>query len=153
MLVMSQMAGFIIGNLISGFLGDRLGVRIPMLLGRVALLACLLSVLAASLPWQFMAVFFLLGFGISTAYVGDMTMVLEFAPSYRRKFFFAVMSVLVVPGILSASLISAGLQYVPNGFKMACFSSMAGVAASLIFLIFVKDPRKAPQEAHSVQSP
>ena len=141
-LVTVQMFGYIMGNLLSGYLGDKLGVRLPMILGRFLLL---LGVMAAPFSieiWQFLAIFFLLGFGLSTAQVGDLTMVFDFAPPYRRKFFFAVMGVLIVPGVLSASLISAGLQYINNGFYIACLISGLGVAISLAFLLKMRDPRQ-----------
>jgi MFS family permease len=148
LLVTTQMFGFIAGNVMSGYLGDRYGVRLPMLLGRVVLIAAMGGVLIASGQWQFMAVFFCVGFGISTAHVGDMTMVIDFAPPprQRRKFFYAVMGVLIVPGVLSAALVSAGLQYLDNGFHLACLISSIALVISLILLYRLKDPRHSPVE-------
>ncbi|MEX0326791.1 MAG: MFS transporter [Puniceicoccaceae bacterium] len=141
LLVICQMLGFIAGNVLSGLMGDRKGVRLPMLVGRVVVLLALFLVIPAEAPWTFMVVFFCLGFGLSTGQVGDMTMVIDFAPSYRRKFFYGVMGTLVIPGILSASIISAILQYVPHGFHYACLASGLGLAASLAILLKLRDPR------------
>ena len=123
LLVICQMLGFIAGNILAGYLGDKRGVRWPMIIGRVVLLMAIALVLAASSQWAFMLVFFCLGFGLSTGQVGDMTMVIDFAPTYRRKFFYGVMGTLVIPGILSAAIISAVLQYLPHGFYLACLAS------------------------------
>ncbi|MEX0331255.1 MAG: MFS transporter [Puniceicoccaceae bacterium] len=141
LLVICQMLGFIGGNVLSGYMGDKRGVRLPMIAGRVILLAAIVLVLAADSQWTFMTVFFCLGFGLSTGQVGDMTMVIDFAPSYRRKFFYGVTGTLVIPGILAASIISAILQYVPNGFYYACLASGLGIAVSLRILLKVRDPR------------
>ena len=146
-LVISQMIGFIAGNVLSGYLGDRHGVRLPMIAGRLILILAIGLVLAATTKWLFMVVFFCLGFGLSTGQVGDMTMVIDFAPPYRRKFFFAVMSVLMVPGLLLAALISAILQYVPGSFHLACAVSAIGMGASLFSLLRLRDPR---QHGHSL---
>jgi MFS family permease len=149
LLVATQMVGFIAGNAMSGYLGDRYGVRIPMLLGRIILITALGGVLIATSQWQFMAVFFCIGFGISTAHVGDLTMVIDFAPPprQRRKFFFAVMGVLIVPGVLSAALISAALQYLDHGFHVACLVSSVALVLSLVLLYRLKDPRHFPAPA------
>jgi predicted MFS family arabinose efflux permease len=148
LLVTTQMIGFIAGNAMSGYLGDRYGVRLPMLLGRIVLIATMGLVLVATSQWQFLAVFFCIGFGISTAHVGDLTMVIDFAPPprQRRKFFYAVMGVLIIPGVLSAALISAALQYLENGFHLACLVSSIALIFSLILLYRLKDPRHSPAE-------
>jgi hypothetical protein len=146
MLVIPQMVGGIAGNLLVGYLGDRGGVRLPMLLGRITSIASLLAVLVAIDTWHFMAVFFLLGIGINTAHVGDITMVIDFAPPKRRKFFFAVMGVLMLPGPLAAAAISAGFRYLEYGFHAACITSIAAIVISLFILHRVKDPRHAPPD-------
>ena len=140
-LVTAQMIGYIAGNVVSGYLGDKLGVRWPMLLGRILMIAGIFASPLSIHVWQFMAIFFCLGFGLSTGQVGDLTMVFDFAPEHRRKFFFAVMGFLVVPGVLSASLISAVLQYIPDGFLIACLISGLAVVVSLFYLLAMKDPR------------
>lgn len=142
MLVLAQMAGFIVGNIFAGLLGDRHGVRLPMLLGRALLLVGLGLLPFSDQVWQFMVVYGCIGIGISSAQVGDLTMVIDFAPQERRKFFFAVMSLWVVPGLLSASFISALLQYTRHGFPLACLVSIAGVGWSLLHLYRLDDPRR-----------
>lgn len=146
-LVTAQMIGFIFGNIVSGYLGDRFGMKWPMLVGRVLMIAGILITPVSSQGWQFMAIFFTLGFGLGTAQVGDLTMVFDFAPEHRRKFFFAVMGVLTVPGVLSAALISAVLQYVAGGFYLACLISGIGVAVSLFYLLRLRDPRMRTADA------
>ena len=141
LLVIWQMLGFIAGNVLSGYLGDHRGVRLPMIIGRVVLLLSIGLVVLATTQEAFMLVFFGLGFGLSTGQVGDLTMVIDFAPSYRRKFFYGVMGTLVIPGILLASIISAVLQYVDHGFHFACLISGLGLAASLLILFRMRDPR------------
>lgn len=140
-MVTAQMIGYIAGNLLSGYLGDRFGVKKPMLLGRILMITGILAATFSVQVWQFLYIFFCLGFGLSTAQVGDLTMVFDFAPAYRRKFFFAVMALLIVPGVLSAIIISAVLQYVSNGFTIACAISGVGCAASLFYLLRLRDPR------------
>jgi predicted MFS family arabinose efflux permease len=143
LLVLIQMVGFISGNVLAGYLGDRMGTRIPMLLARIALLVISLYGPFAIEIWHFMAIFFLLGFGLSTAQVGDITMVFDFAPSIRRKFYYAVMATLLVPGMLSSSLLSAVLLNMESGFSIACLIAVAGLALSLHQLFLLKDPRNA----------
>jgi MFS family permease len=144
MLVIPQMLGAVLGNGLTGILGDRQGVRFPMLCGRLVLILALTTAMLAVTPWHFMAVFFFIGMGISTGHVGDLTMVFDFAPppGKGRKFFFAVIGTLIVPGVLTASLLSAGLQYVHNGFYLACGVSVAGLMLSLYFLYHLADPRQ-----------
>ena len=141
LLVICQMLGFICGNILSGYMGDQRGVRRPMIIGRVVLLVAIALVLMAEAQLTFMAVFFCLGFGLSTGQVGDMTMVIDFAPADRRKFFYGVMGTLVIPGLLVAAGISALLQYVSYGFYYACLASGLGLAASLLVLLKLRDPR------------
>ena len=143
LLVLIQMVGFISGNVLAGYLGDRMGTRIPMLLARIALLFISLSGPFAIEIWHFMAIFFLLGFGLSTAQVGDITMVFDFAPRIRRKFYYAVMATLLVPGMLASSLLSAILLNMESGFSIACLIAVAGLAFSLHQLFLLKDPRHA----------
>ncbi len=140
-MVTAQMIGYIAGNLISGYLGDRFGTKKPLLLGRLLMITGILMAPFSTQVWQFLYIFLCLGIGLSTAQVGELTMVFDFAPAHRRKFFFAVMALLIVPGVLSASVISALLQYVPNGFLIACAISGAGCAGSLFFLLRLQDPR------------
>jgi len=149
MLVLAQMLGYITGNILTGYLGDRMGARLPMLIGRTVLLLNFLCVPFVFATWHFMIVFALLGFGFSTAQVGDMTMVIDFAPTIRRKFYFAVMGTLLVPGVLLASLISAGLQYITYGFHLACLLTPLGMGLSLFFLLRLEDPRRILQQKAS----
>ncbi|MEX0324384.1 MAG: MFS transporter [Puniceicoccaceae bacterium] len=157
MLVIPQSFGAIAGNLIIGYLGDKFGVRLPMLLGRIFSIACLLVVMFATSTWHFMTVFFLLGIGINTAHVGDITMVIDFAPPKRRKFFFAMMGLLMLPGPLLAAVVCAGLRYLDTGFYLACITSIVAILISLLILHRVKDPRnhevaKSPLDPQSTQT-
>jgi hypothetical protein len=142
LLVLIQMVGFISGNVLAGYLGDRMGTRIPMLLARIALLIIVLFGPFAVEVWHFMAIFFLLGFGLSTAQVGDLTMVFDFAPKIRRKFFYAVMATLLLPGVLTSSLLSALLLNMEGGFSIACIIAVVGLAFSLQQLYKLRDPRR-----------
>ncbi len=150
LLVLTQMIGFITGNVFTGLLGDRLGVRLPMLLGRALLLLGLVTLPFAAQPWHFMLVYGFLGIGIGSAQVGDLTMVIDFAPGVRRKFFYAVMSLLAVPGLLAAFMTSAALQYLEMGFYLACLVSITGILASLFFLFRLDDPRRSAIGSPSV---
>ncbi len=148
MLVVPQMIGSITGNVMMGYLGDRGGVRLPMLLGRFISIAAIAGALPANEPWHFMTVFFLLGMGIGTGHIGDITLVIDFAPPKRRKFFFGVMGVLILPGPLIAVLISAILRTFESGFQLACITSILAILLSLIFLQRLKDPRREQVQSY-----
>lgn len=147
MLVVPQMVGSISGNFMMGYLGDRGGVRLPMLLGRYISIAAIVGALFSQAPWHFMVVFFLLGMGIGTGHIGDITLIIDFAPPKRRKFFYGVMGLLVLPGPLIAVVISTVLRDLDDGFYLACCISIIAILLSLIYLKRLKDPRTEPVQA------
>ena len=140
-LLIAQMVGAIVGNLVSGYLGDRFGGKVVMMMsqGLFVWLSCW-SAMAAS-DAAFRAIFFLFGFAFFSLQVGRHTLVLGLCPTTRRSTYLAMTSLVNLPSILAATGLSAAVWRDGVGFVHLAWSTAACVALSLVLVSRVRDPR------------
>ncbi len=143
LLVTAQMVGGITGNAIAGYLGDRFGGRSVMLLGRGLLVGACVWAATATQSWAFVAVFFLMGWGLSSNMVGQSTMAIEFCPFQKRSTYLAIISSANVPAMLLFSLGGAWLRGALGSFPGVAAVAAALLAASLLLLLRIPEPRRA----------
>lgn len=147
-LVTAQMAGQIIGNLLAGWMGDRTGGKIPMVLGRFGFLAISLWAIVAQSPWEFLTIFVVMGFSIMCDHVGGSTLGMEICPPQKRASRLAVMAIITIGSMLIASQVSSIVFWLSSqNFSIVAMITSGCVLASLLTLTGIRDPR---QDAVSV---
>jgi MFS family permease len=139
------LAGQIAGNLVFGPLADHAGHRPVIIAGVAAGLAGNLLALSVPSLTAFAAVFALAGIQIAAINVSGLNVLLEFAPSIdERPTYVGLGTTLLAPAVFAAPL-GAGLMADAVGFLPMFVASAAGGLAALILLIGrVRDPRHGP---------
>jgi MFS family permease len=137
-LTISQM----VANASMGWLGDRVGHRLMLIIGAgSALFSSLLAWFAPSLTW-FFPIFVLTGFTNVSIWTNGMTMTVDFSGEKERPFYIGLAQTLTAPATIIAPLIGGWIAdsfgFV-NTFAVSCVLSV-GMISILVFL--VKEPRK-----------
>jgi MFS family permease len=143
-LLVAQMAGAIIGNMVAGYLGDRFGGRVPMAVGIVAFVGLSIWALLATSEWAFLAVFFLMGWSWYSLRVGRMTLDLEMAPEQGRPTYQAIMGVFSALSMLLASQVGAlSWDWSGKDFAWPVGIGASMLALGLVLLTRLPPPREA----------
>jgi MFS family permease len=140
-LVMAQMLGGIVGNLLAGYIGDRYGGRLPLVMARLILISVSLGAALNHSEWGFMVIFFLLGAGFYIDQVGIFTLSIEISPADRIPTYISLLWTLSAPSMLVAAAISTVVRELTGQLMPAAFLSGIAVFLSLIFLQRIKEPR------------
>lgn len=140
-LVTSQMTGMIIGNVLAGYLGDRHGGRILIIGARASVFAACVAATLAHAYYGFIAVYFLLGFGIVLSNIGIATLSIEIAPHERRPTYQALISLVVLPAALLSAFICTVVRAGFGVFAPAAFLAALTSVGSFIFLLKIPEPR------------
>lgn len=144
-----------IANAGMGWLGDRVGHRLMLVVGAgSALLGALLAWFAPSLAW-FFPIFVLTGFANVSIWMNGMTMTVDFGGESERPFYIGLAQTLTAPATIIAPLIGgriADTQGFPSTFA---WSAALSVVMMAILIFLVKEPRKStrPARAQSVIVP
>ncbi len=109
LLVVVQMAGGILANGGSAWLGDRLGPRWLLLASRMTLIAACAGIWVAGGRMAWCVIFFLYGFSFATQQVGFSAMLAQICPPGRRPSFIALQGVVTIPCLLSAAWLAGWL--------------------------------------------
>lgn len=144
LLVTVTMAAGIGANLLAGWLGDRFGGKILLLVSSVSVLGICVWASAASDRWEYLCVFGLLGVARSFHLVGTMTLSLEICPMEKRATYLAVISAIALPAVLAASAIGA-ICWRFGGERFLWVAIVTGLAmlAAITVLAAIAEPRKA----------
>jgi MFS family permease len=147
-LTICQMAGGIFGNLLSGYLGDRKGLKVVMLLARGSFLLVFGLAMIAESAWAWKGLFGLFGLAMGAHMVSKSAMPLELCPAKRRSTVLAVIALVQVPTLLLASLMG-GWAKDANWltFDGLAWIAIGLVAASIIPALVLPEPRKASSAA------
>ncbi len=140
-LVSFQMAGALGGNLLGGYLGDKFGSKIVLVLARLLLITVALLMIFNTDTWGFRLLFALHGFAYWLNQIGRMTMNIEICPADIRPTFIATMSMVLGAGMLMASIISAIAHKLTGQFYPAAIASIILLSLSMIWLLRIKEPR------------
>ncbi len=142
-LLIFQTLGMLGGNLLLGYLGDRFGGKLLMVLaGGVFLAVCGAAALARSTA-AFRAVFVLLGVSSYGWLLGTQVLSLELAPRGRRSSFLAATAGVRFLGVLAAYAVSASLPSHETGMGLRGVLAGAATLVSVILLLGVEEPRNA----------
>jgi MFS family permease len=143
-LLMFQMLGSVVGNLMGGVLGDRNGGRGVMLLSLAgsALVAAASPVLGSALGFKLE--FLALGWAIGLGSVGVATLDLEMSGFAQRMSYQTVIGLSHLVGLLGAVAISAFVRQLSSSFAVLAWISVCLLLGSLLLLSRLPEPRHAP---------
>ena len=142
-LLMFQMGGSVVGNLIGGYLGDRHGGRVAMLLSQAV--SVLVAVGATSLETElgFAGLFFALGMAIGLGGVGVPTLDLEMSDFAQRMSYQTVIGLGHLLGMVAAVVIAAVVRQMSSSFDLLAWVAAGMMLGSLVLLLRLPEPRRS----------
>jgi MFS family permease len=137
-----------VANAGMGWLGDRVGHRLMLILGAVsATMSSFLAWIAPSLGW-FFPIFALSGFANVSIWMNGMTMTVDFSGEAERPFYIGLAQTLTAPATIIAPLIGGWIADT-QGFGLTfALSTILSLVMMAILFFLVKEPRKARRFAH-----
>jgi MFS family permease len=137
-----------IANAGMGWLGDRVGHRLMLIVGAgAATLSSLLAWLAPSLAW-FFPIFAFSGFANVSIWTNGMTMTVDFSGESERPFYIGLAQTLTAPATIIAPLIGGRIADTQGfGFTFA-WSTILSIVMLTILVFLVKEPRRAGRFAN-----
>lgn len=141
-LVVAHMFGGIVGNVLAGYLGDRHGGKIVMLLSRAVFFVLAVWTSVAETEWEFAAIFFLFGSAFFGNQVGTTTFCIEISPLGKRATYLAIMSTLTAIPMAAASILSTILWNWREDYTLLGAATGLAMIASTFFLHRIEEPRK-----------
>lgn len=137
-----------VANASMGWLGDRVGHRLMLIIGAAtALLSSLLAWFAPSLAW-FFPIFVLTGFTNVSIWTNGMTMTVDFSGERERPFYIGLAQTLTAPATILAPLIGGWIADSQGFVSTFGWSSILSIVMLGILIFLVKEPRKAGRFAH-----
>jgi MFS family permease len=141
-LLLFQVLGSLGGNLLAGFIGDRVGGKATTTIGTFVFLAAAALAAVASSHAAFGVLFVLTGFAMPTMLVGAFAMGTEMCPPGRRAAYWAMMSISSTPAMLLASWASSTMWQWKVGIWPLAAAAATTQIISLLLLLRVPDPRR-----------
>jgi MFS family permease len=131
-----------VANAGMGWLGDRVGHRLMLIIGAAsAMLSSLLAWLAPSLIW-FFPIFVLTGFANVSIWTNGMTMTVDFSGEEERPFYIGLAQTLTAPATIVAPLIGGWIADT-RGFVLTFgLSTVVSLVMISILIFLVKEPRQ-----------
>jgi MFS family permease len=134
--------GQMVGNAALGWLADRHGHRLVIILGLGATLAGNLMAIAAPTLGAFGVVFVMMGIQIAAMNVSNLNVMLEFAPAPSEQPTYVGLGTTLVAPIAFGAPLAAGLLADAFGFLAVFLVAAVAVSVALALLIVrVRDPR------------
>jgi MFS family permease len=144
-----------VANAGMGWLGDRVGHRLMLIVGAgSATLSSLLAWFAPSLAW-FFPIFILTGFANVSIWTNGMTMTVDFSDESERPFYIGLAQTLTAPVTIIAPLIGGWIADSQGFVTTFALSAVLSVVMTVILVFLVKEPRKfhRREKAQSVVLP
>ncbi len=130
-----------VANAGMGWLGDRVGHRLMVIVGAAsATFSSLLAWLAPSLAW-FFPIFILTGFANVAIWTNGMTMTVDFSGEKERPFYIGLAQTLTAPITIIAPLIGGWIADTLGFVITFAVSALLSVVMTLILIFLVKEPR------------
>jgi MFS family permease len=131
-----------VANAGMGWMGDRVGHRLMLVIGAAsATLSSLLAWFAPSLAW-FFPIFILSGFANVSIWTNGMTMTVDFSDEKERPFYIGLAQTLTAPATIIAPLIGGWIADT-RGFGLTfALSMLLSIVMMAILVFLVKEPRK-----------
>lgn len=137
-----------VANASMGWLGDRVGHRLMLVIGAAAaLLSSLLAWFAPSLAW-FFPIFVLTGFTNVSIWTNGMTMTVDFSGERERPFYIGLAQTLTAPATIIAPLLGGWIADSQGFVSTFGWSSILSIVMLGILVFLVKEPRKVGRLAH-----
>ncbi len=147
-LLIVQMVGAIVGNFLSGYLGDRFGGKCVVMMSAAVFTGLSIASAVAASDLAFRAVFFAFGLAYSSQMIGGKTLSLEVCRSRQRSTYLAIMAFVKLLSMLAATGISGAIWNGYERFGYLAALTAACVLAAMAFLAVLREPRRdaAPEE-------
>jgi len=130
-----------VANAGMGWLGDRVGHRLMLIIGAgSAMLSSLLAWFAPSLTW-FFPIFVLTGFANVSIWTNGMTMTVDFSGEEERPFYIGLAQTLTAPATIVAPLIGGWIADTRGFVLTFAWSSVVSIVMISILIFLVKEPR------------
>lgn len=130
-----------VANAGMGWLGDRVGHRLMVIVGAAsATLSSILAWLAPSLAW-FFPIFILTGFANVAIWTNGMTMTVDFSGEKERPFYIGLAQTLTAPVTIMAPLIGGWIADTFGFVITFALSALLSVVMTMILIFMVKEPR------------
>ena len=139
------------GNLLFGFLADRKGHKLSLVLGGLAATAAYAMAWIAASPVLYYVVFLLLGAYISAMIVSGLMIVLEFVGSEQRPTYAGITNSIIGAVHVVIPLVGGGLATISYDYLFA-ISAAAALLSALLMRLWVADPRHAGGEGQLAPS-
>src|SRR5215212_6380299 len=137
-----------VANASMGWMGDRVGHRLMLIIGAAAAaLSSLLAWLAPSLAW-FFPIFVLTGFANVSIWTNGMTMTVDFSDERERPFYIGLAQTLTAPATIAAPLIGGWIADTQGFVSTFGWSTVLSIVMILILVFLVKEPRKTTHPTH-----
>jgi MFS family permease len=131
-----------VANAGMGWLGDRVGHRLMLIIGAAsATFSSLLAWAAPSLAW-FFPIFILTGFTNVSIWTNGMTMTVDFSGEKERPFYIGLAQTLTAPATIVAPLIGGWIADTQGFVITFALSTVLSIVMMSILIFLVKDPRK-----------
>lgn len=133
-----------VANAGMGWLGDRVGHRLMLIVGAAsATLSSLLAWFAPSLGW-FFPIFALSGFANVSIWMNGMTMTVDFSGEAERPFYIGLAQTLTAPATIIAPLIGGWIADTQGFILTFALSTILSIVMIATLFFLVKEPRKLP---------
>ncbi|WP_309380393.1 MFS transporter [Cerasicoccus frondis] len=133
--------GQVLGNVGAGYLGDRIGGKVLLVVARVLFITSFLIAAFAESYAAFMAYFFIASMTKYINIIGNITLMLEIAPDHRRPTYGALAGILNGPSMIIFALVGSYFWTAYDSMKLQAVFATVGILISLYFISRVKDPR------------
>lgn len=145
---LSLVAVQVVSAVTIGYLADRKGNKVALLLAGVATLGATLVALISPWPWMFYLVFLFTGVNLGTELMARYNLAVEYGPSEQRSTYIGLMNTVLAPFYLSG--VVAGWFVDQFGFPIMFLISLAFSLAGLYTLRYrVEDPQAGRMAARA----
>jgi MFS family permease len=139
-----------VANAGMGWLGDRVGHRLMLIIGAAsAMLSSILAWFAPSLAW-FFPIFVLTGFTNVSIWTNGMTMTVDFSGEEERPFYIGLAQTLTAPATILAPLIGGWIADTQGFVLTFAYSGVLSVIMISVLVFLVKEPRNFSYQEPSI---
>jgi MFS family permease len=148
-LLMFQMVGSVVGNLVGGYLGDRRGGKLVMLLSQGGSILVAVGATSLTSALAFELLFMALGLAFGLGGVGVPTLDFEMSNFAQRMSYQTVIGVSHLLGMIGAVLIAATVRQFSTNFNLLAWISAGMMLGSLLLLLRLPEPRGRRDALHA----
>jgi MFS family permease len=131
-----------IANLVMGWMGDRFGHRLMLIIGSICIsLSALLAWKAPSLGW-FYLVFILEGLANVATWTIGMAITVEFGTEADRPIYIGLSNTLAAPVTILAPILGGWLADATGFGTTFILSAVGGLITTFVLILLVKNPRQ-----------